>query len=232
MAKRNVVSYFRVSTQKQGRSGLGLEAQQKAVDDYLNGGDWHRLADYTEIESGANNSRPKLQEAIQLCKASGAILCVARMDRLARDAEFLLKLNSSSVDFVAADMPEANRLTVGIMALVAEQERDAISIRVKGAAAAAKARGRQLGAYDKNDKTKFVGRKGTPEDAQRAREALTARSLIRASDKLPMLKRVDPDGCMSLRGIAEALNANGIPTVSGRGQWSANSVRRLKAISD
>ena len=183
MVKRNVVSYFRVSTQKQGRSGLGLEAQQKAVDDYLNGGDWHRLADYTEIESGANNSRPKLQEAIQLCKASGAILCVARMDRLARDAEFLLKLNSSSVDFVAADMPEANRLTVGIMALVAEQERDAISIRVKGAAAAAKARGRQLGAYDKNDKTKFVGRKGTPEDAQRAREALTERSRVRATDK-------------------------------------------------
>ncbi|MDA8954863.1 recombinase family protein [Planktomarina temperata] len=230
MSKRNVVSYFRVSTQKQGRSGLGLQAQQKAVDDYLNGGDWHRLADYTEIESGANNSRPKLHEAIQLCKASGAILCVARLDRLARDAEFLLKLNSSSVDFVAVDMPEANRMTVGIMALVAEQERDAISIRVKGAAAAAKARGRQLGAYDKNDKTKFVGRKGTPEDAQRAREALTARSFIRASDKLPMLKRVDPDGSLSLRAIAEALNANGIPTVSGRGLWSANSVRRLKAI--
>ena len=138
MVKRNVVSYFRVSTQKQGRSGLGLQAQQKAVDDYLNGGDWHRLADYTEIESGGNNSRPKLLEAIQLCKASGAVLCVARLDRLARDAEFLLKLNSSSVDFVAVDMPEANRMTVGIMALVAEQERNAISIRVKGAAAAAK----------------------------------------------------------------------------------------------
>jgi DNA invertase Pin-like site-specific DNA recombinase len=232
MIKRNVVSYFRVSTQKQGRSGLGLQAQQKAVDDYLNGGDWHRLADYTEIESGGNNSRPKLLEAIQLCKASGAVLCVARLDRLARDAEFLLKLNSSSVDFVAVDMPEANRMTVGIMALVAEQERNAISIRVKGAAAAAKARGRQLGAYDKNDKTKFVGRKGTAEDAQRAREALTARSRLRASDKLPMLKRVDPDGSMSLRGIAEALNANGIPTVSGRGSWSANSVRRLKAIAE
>jgi DNA invertase Pin-like site-specific DNA recombinase len=232
MVKRNVVSYFRVSTQKQGRSGLGLQAQQKAVDDYLNGGDWHRLADYTEIESGGNNSRPKLLEAIQLCKASGAVLCVARLDRLARDAEFLLKLNSSSVDFVAADMPEANRLTVGIMALVAEQERDAISIRVKGAAAAAKARGRQLGAYDKNDKTKFVGRKGTPEDAQKAREALTAQSRLRALDKLPMLKRVDPDGCMSLRAIAEALNANGVPTVTGRGQWSANSVRRLKAIAE
>jgi len=232
MGKRNVVAYFRVSTQKQGRSGLGLEAQQKAVDDYLNGGDWHRLADYTEIESGAKNSRPKLLEAIQLCKASGAILCVARLDRLARDAEFLLKLNSSSVDFVAADMPEANRLTVGIMALVAEQERDAISIRVKGAAAAAKARGRQLGAYDKNDKTKFVGRKGTPEDAQKAREALTAQSRLRALDKLPMLKRYDPEGCLSLRATAEVLNANGIPTVSGRGLWSANSVRRLKAIAE
>jgi DNA invertase Pin-like site-specific DNA recombinase len=225
------MSYRTSVSQPKNKDALAW-AQQKAVDDYLNGGDWHRLADYTEIESGAKNSRPKLLEAIQLCKASGAILCVARLDRLARDAEFLLKLNSSSVDFVAADMPEANRLTVGIMALVAEQERDAISIRVKGAAAAAKARGRQLGAYDKNDKTKFVGRKGTPEDAQKAREALTAQSRLRALDKLPMLKRVDPDGCMSLRAIAEALNANGVPTVTGRGQWSANSVRRLKAIAE
>ena len=86
-------------------------------------------------------------------------------------------------------------------------------------------------AYDNNDKTKFVGRKGTTEEAQRAREALTARSRIRASDKLPMLKRVDPDGSMSLRAIADTLNDMDIPTVSGRGQWSANSVRRLKAIS-
>ena len=231
MVKRNVVSYFRVSTSKQGRSGLGLSAQQKAITDYLSGGDWHRLAEFTEIESGKNNSRPKLLEAIELCKGSGAVLCVARLDRLARDAEFLLKLNSSSVDFVAVDMPEANRMTVGIMALVAEQERTAISSRVREAAAAAKALGRQLGAYDKNDKTKFVGRKGTPEDAQRAREALTAQSRLRALEKLPMLKRYDPEGCLSLRAMAEVLNTNEIPTVTGRGQWSANSVRRLKAIA-
>ena len=228
MVKRNVVSYFRVSTQKQGRSGLGLQAQQKAVDDYLNGGDWHRLADYTEIESGGNNSRPKLLEAIQLCKASGAVLCVARLDRLARDAAFLMSLKDGGIDFVCADMPEANRLTIGIMALVAEQEREAISTRTKEALAAAKARGVQLGAYRDGV---YVGGKGTADTAKNASEARTALFYANAMRRLPMIKRVDPEGTMSLRAIAEALNDLSIPTVSGRGQWSANSVRRLKAIA-
>ena len=228
MAKGCFVSYLRVSTQKQGQSGLGLEAQRKAVEDYLNGGDWNLIEEVVEVESGKKNKRPKLNEAIELCKASGATLVVAKIDRLTRDAAFLLNLKDAGIDFIAADMPEANRLTSGMMALVAEQEREAISKRTKEALAAAKVRGVQLGAYKDG---KFVGRVGTTKDAKNASEARTALYRRRAATKLPMIKKVDPDGSLSLRGIAQKLNDMGVPTISGKGSWSANSVRRLKAAA-
>jgi DNA invertase Pin-like site-specific DNA recombinase len=148
---------------------------------------------------------------------------------LARDAAFLLNLKDAGIDFIAADMPEANRLTIGIMALVAEQEREAISKRTKEALAAAKVRGVQLGAYRGG---KFVGRVGTTKDAKNASEARTALYRRRAATKLPMIKKVDPDGSLSLRGIAQKLNDMGVPTISGKGSWSANSVRRLKAAGN
>ena len=228
MTQGSIVSYLRVSTQKQGQSGLGLEAQKKAVEEYLNGGDWNVLEELVEIESGKNSKRPKLLEAIELCKASGATLVVAKIDRLTRDAAFLLNLKDAGIDFIAADMPEANRLTIGIMALVAEQEREAISKRTKDALAAAKARGQQLGAYRDGV---FVGRRGTAEDTQRATEARTAVCVTRTHQKLPMLKRIDPDNAMSLRAIADKLNDMNISTVTGKGSWSANSVKRLKAVA-
>jgi len=227
MAKGSFVSYLRVSTQKQGQSGLGLEAQRKAVEDYLNGGDWNLIEEVVEVESGKKNKRPKLNEAIELCKASGATLVVAKIDRLTRDAAFLLNLKDAGIDFIAADMPEANRLTIGIMALVAEQEREAISKRTKEALAAAKVRGVQLGAYRDGN---FVGRVGTSQDAKNASEARTALYRSRAAAKLPMIKKVDPDNSLSLRGIAQKLNDLGVPTISGKGNWSANSVRRLKIM--
>src|SRR5210317_556364 len=115
MQRSNFVCYYRVSTNKQGKSGLGLDAQRKSVSDYLNGGNWNIIEEFTEIESGRKNQRPKLQEAIELCKATGSTLIVAKIDRLTRDAAFLLNLKDAGVDFVAADMPDANRLTVGIM---------------------------------------------------------------------------------------------------------------------
>lgn len=223
----NIVTYLRVSTQKQGRSGLGLEAQQKAVADYLSTGQWNLLEEFVEIESGKNNKRPKLLEAIDLCKASGAKLLVGRLDRLARDAAFLMNLKDAGIDFVCADMLEANRLTIGIMALVAEQEREAISKRTKEALAAAKARGVQLGAYRDGV---YVGGKGNADTARNATEARTALFHANAMRRLPMLTRVDPDASMSLRAIADALNGMDIPTVSERGKWSANSVRRLKMM--
>ena len=153
---------------------------------------------------------------------------VAKLDRLARDAAFLMNLKDAGIDFVCADMPEANRLTIGIMALVAEQEREAISKRTKEALAAAKARGVQLGAYRDGV---YVGGKGNADTARNATEARTAKFRANAVDRLPMLKRYDPDGSMSLRVIADIFNRYGVKTVSGRGQWTANSVRRLKAIS-
>ena len=228
MSQGSIVTYLRVSTARQGKSGLGLEAQQKAVADYLSTGQWNLLEEFVEVESGKNSERPKLLEAIELCKASGAKLLVAKLDRLARDAAFLMNLKDAGIDFVCADMPEANRLTIGIMALVAEQEREAISKRTKEALAAAKARGVQLGAYRDGV---YVGGKGNADTARNASEARTVRFRANAVDKLPLLKRYDPDGSMSLRAIADIFNRYGVKTVAGRGSWSANSVRRLKAIS-
>lgn len=225
MADRKYVSYLRVSTGKQGRSGLGLEAQRHAVEAYLNGGRWEVVEEFVEVESGKNNSRPMLTEAIELCHAIGATLIVAKIDRLTRNAAFLLSLKDAGVEFVAADMPDANRLTVGIMALVAEQEREAISKRTREALQAAKARGVQLGAYKDGV---FVGRVGTPEDARRASQARSEKYKDCVKSKIPLLRKIDPDSTLSLREIAKRLNDLGVPTISGRGSWSANSVRRLK----
>jgi DNA invertase Pin-like site-specific DNA recombinase len=146
MAEGKFVSYLRVSTDKQGRSGLGLEAQRDAVSRYLNGGRWKLVAEYVEVESGKRNSRPQLQAAISHAKATGAKLVIARLDRLARNLHFVSSLQERGVDFVAADMPDANRLTIHIIAAVAEAVGRTISENTKTALAAAKARGVKLGA--------------------------------------------------------------------------------------
>jgi DNA invertase Pin-like site-specific DNA recombinase len=121
------MAYYRVSTSKQGRSGLGLEAQRHAVEGYLNGGDWQIVGEFTEVETGKRADRPALAKALAMCRLHGARLVIAKLDRLSRNAHFLLGLKESGVDFVAADMPNANRLTVGIMAMVAEDEAQRIS---------------------------------------------------------------------------------------------------------
>jgi Resolvase, N terminal domain len=148
MAKGSFVAYYRVSTERQGRSGLGLEAQQEAVRSYLNGGRWRLDAEVIEIESGKRSDRPKLAEALRLCRLHGAKLIIARLDRLARNVAFVSALMESGVDFVAVDFPQANRLTVHILAAVAEHEAKAISERTKAALAAAKARGKKLGGHE------------------------------------------------------------------------------------
>ena len=142
---RRIVSYLRVSTQRQGASGLGLEAQRKAVADFLNGGAWQIIAEYVEVESGGLDDRPELRKAMDHARRTGATLVVAKLDRLARDAHFLLGLQKAGVKFVAADMPEANEAMVGFMAIFAQYERQQISKRTKDALAAAKARGVKLG---------------------------------------------------------------------------------------
>ena len=145
-AAQRFVAYERVSTKRQGASGLGLdEAQRRAIDDLVASRGAEVIARFTEVESGKRADRPELVTALHLAKVTGATLLIAKLDRLSRNAAFLLTLRDSGVRFVAADMPEANDLTVGIMALVAEQEREAISRRTREALAAARARGVRLG---------------------------------------------------------------------------------------
>ena len=147
MAEGKWISYLRVTTGRQDQSGLGIEAQRKAVEDFLNGGSWGLAKEYVEVESGKKTDRPVLAEALKACRLYGARLVIAKIDRLSRDAHFLLGLEKAGVDFVAADMPTANRHTVGIMAMVADEERRMISKRTKEALAAAKRRGVKLGGY-------------------------------------------------------------------------------------
>src|SRR3954469_9367606 len=158
MAQGKFVAYYRVSTAKQGASGLGLEAQQDAVRAHLNGGSWQLVAEVVEVESGKRNDRPKLAEALRLCRLHGATLIIAKLDRLARNVAFISNLMESGVEFTAVDFPQANRLTVHILAAVAEHEAKAISTRTKDALAAAKARGTKLGGNQ--GKIHLTARKG------------------------------------------------------------------------
>ncbi|MCJ2110755.1 recombinase family protein [Methylobacterium sp. E-025] len=220
MAEAQFISYLRVSTAKQGASGLGLEAQRAAVTDYLNGGRWTLVSEVVEVESGKRNDRPKLAEALRLCRLHNATLVIAKLDRLSRDAAFLLNLQAGNVRFVAADMPEANEMVVGIMAVVAQAERKMISLRTKAALAAAKARGVKLGG----------DRGGMPPVGASARggEATKAKATTRAWDVAPVIDEVQAAGAVSLREIAAGLNARGIPTARG-GTWSAVQVKRVLA---
>lgn len=221
MAQGKFVAYYRVSTQRQGRSGLGLEAQKQAVRDYLNGGSWELLAEFTEVESGKSSDRTQLQAALAACRAHRATLVIAKLDRLARNVAFVATLMEAGVEFVAVDFPQANRLMLHILVAVAQNEAEAISTRTKAALQAAKSRGVKLGG--------FRGRAGTAEDTAKARAVQSARAIGRAVDLAPTIARVDPTGSMSLRALAQALNAEGIPTPTGKGEWTAIGVSRLRA---
>lgn len=149
MAQGKFVAYYRVSTARQGASGLGLDAQREAVARYLNGGEWELVGEFTETETGkgadALAKRPQLRAALELCKRRGATLIIAKLDRLARNVHFVSGLLETGCDFVAADMPQANKVMIQMHAVMAEWERDQISKRTKDALAAAKARGVKLG---------------------------------------------------------------------------------------
>jgi DNA invertase Pin-like site-specific DNA recombinase len=222
MANGKFVAYYRVSTRKQGKSGLGLEAQQEAVRSHLNGGRWKLIAEFVEVESGKRNDRPKLAEALALCRIHGATLIIAKLDRLARNVSFISNLMDSSVEFVAVDMPTASRFTVHIMAAVAEQEAAMIAARTKAAMATARARGTQLGRRD-NAIAVFAG-----EGAKASAVVRGAVASKRAADLLPAIRNIQAKGATTLREIAAALNAEEIPTPRG-GAWSAVQVQRVLA---
>lgn len=223
MIERAVV-YYRVSTARQGASGLGLEAQRVAVETLCSSRGWSIIAPpFQEVESGKRSDRPELLKALEQAKLTGARLVIAKLDRLSRDATFLLTLQDSGVRFVAADMPDANDLTVGIMALVARQERQAISRRTKEALAVAKARGVRLGNPNGAAAFRRAG-KGTGA----AIAAVSTNATSRADQLRPVIQRLQAGGVASLGGLAAALNEEGILTPRG-GRWHASSVRNLMA---
>lgn len=219
--KGNFIAYYRVSTGKQGASGLGLEAQRKTVVDYLNGGKWDLVAEVTEVESGKDSDRLELQKALSLCRLYHAKLVVAKLDRLSRNVRFLATLMEDGVDFVCCDMPSANKLTIHILAAVAQAEAEMISTRTKLALEAAKARGVALGGHR-------VG--GLPKDArERGRKrgpALRQKNATRHNDAvLAATRELNPEK-LSFAKMAHELNARGIGTIRG-GEWTPANVYRI-----
>jgi DNA invertase Pin-like site-specific DNA recombinase len=222
-AAQKLVAYERVSTARQGRSGLGLEAQRKAIDDFAASRGAEVIGRFTEVESGSKDARPELSKALHLAKLTGATLVIAKLDRLSRNAVFLLTLRDSGVRFLAVDMPEANDLTVGIMALVAQQEREAISRRTTEALAAAKARGVALGNPNGAAALRRAGKGG-----EALRQAVARNADRHAADLAGLVAELRHDGATTLRALANALNARGILTRRG-GQWHVSSVRNVLA---
>ena len=205
------VAYFRVSTDKQGKSGLGLDAQRHAVLQFLDGGSWSLIGEFTEIESGKRNERPELEKALAVCKRHKAKLVIAKLDRLSRNLAFIATLMDSGVEFVAVDNPHANKLTVHILAAVAQHEREMIAQRTKDALQAAKARGVVLG----NPKLDAV--------RDRAVASVRADADRFAKNVAPIIREIQSSGVASHRAIARSLNARGVATARG-GQWTAVQV--------
>lgn len=213
------ISYLRVSTDRQGRSGLGLEAQRQAIDSFVAGREL--LAEFMEVESGKRNDRPQLRAAMEECRSTGAILVIAKLDRLARNLAFIASLMESGVEFIACDFPQANRLAIHILAAVAEHERDMISRRTKEALAAARARGVQLG--NPVNLQRESGVKGRAQSLVVRQEKAAAF----AQARYPEIRRLKESG-LSQGAIARHLNSRGILTAQGkRGAWTATAVRIL-----
>jgi len=222
MSKQNavkVVSYIRVSTQKQGRSGLGLEAQQVAVEAFCHDNGYELLDSFVEVESGRKKDRPVLKKALARAKGTKSLFLVAKLDRLSRNVAFIATLMDSGVEFRACDVPSANRLLLHILSAVAEEEARAISTRTKAALAAAKARGTKLGAQNKACRrlTRAQALKGAQSTANAAFEA------NREATQIAVELR---DAGLSYPNIAAELTERGVLTRKG-GSWTAMQIWRL-----
>lgn len=206
---RNFVSYLRVSTQRQGTSGLGLEAQRDAVAAYVASIGGTHVAEFVEVESGRLKARPVLVRSIAQCRREKAVLIIAKLDRLSRNVAFISSLMESQVEFLAVDAPYANRLMLHILAAFAEHERNEISARTKLALAAAKARGVVL------------GRHGSVLAAHNREQALQFAETVR-----PHFERLLPIAGRNLTRLTTLLNENGI-AARGNGEWHPMSVYRV-----
>lgn len=203
---KKYISYYRVSTQQQGNSGLGLYAQKSMVRNFLNSDDL-LIQEYEEVESGKNNNRPELLKAIEQCKRENSILLIAKLDRLSRNVNFIYTLKESKVDFKCVDMPEANSLTIGIMAVLAQEERERTSQRTKDALAVLKRNGIKLGSPQ--NLTKEARTKGVEATIQKAANNVNNR---KATALIVSLRKSN----LSYRQIANELNKNGFKTSKGK----------------
>lgn len=220
-AMKQFVSYIRVSTQKQGQSGLGLEAQQQAVADYLHTYGGELVEEYSEVESGSKDDRPELHKALRACRLKGATLLIAKLDRLSRNHRFLVELQHSSVNFICCDMPDANRLTIGLMANIADYERQLISERTRAAMKAAKARGVTLG------NPRLAECRNT--DTSKATAARVSKSQAYKAEILEVITEIEAEcgTTLTAKELAKRLNEAGYQTPRGCA-WSHTQVLRVR----
>ncbi len=217
---KKVIPYYRVSTERQGESGLGLEAQQKSVHEFAGINDMQIIQEFVEVESGKNDKRPLLQDALLVCEKEKAILLIAKLDRLSRKVAFISQVMQSGVEFVAVDNPHANKLLVHIMAAFAEHERDQISLRTKESLQAAKRKGIILGRYGREVLSMFNKKRA---DAF-------------ALEMLPVFEHLKQNGHRTIRSLTYELNRQNIKTFSGgAARWHTHTVyciiKRMEKLS-
>lgn len=214
-----IIGYVRVSTDRQGVSGLGLDAQREAIAAYARQTGARIIRLYEEVESGRRVNRPQLAAALGAARKAKATLVIARLDRLARNVAFVSQIMDAGVEFVACDNPHATRLTLHILAAVAEHEAMMISARTRAALKAAKARGVSLGSP--------VAR----ETVGQAREARSAKARANAQNVAAVIRDIERSGVSALSHIAKALEARGIKTPRGSANWQAAQVARVRAMA-
>jgi len=219
------IAYHRVSTAQQGRSGLGIEAQQAAVSSFIASQGYDLIASFTEVESGKHDQRPELEKAIHRAEVTGAKLVIAKLDRLSRNASFLYELKAAGVDFIAADMPEVNTLTLGVMIAVAQHEREVISERTKSALRVAKkrleAQGKRLGNPNGAEALRRAGKGNTA-----AVKTIQDNADFYAQRLKSVVEDIQAEGNTSYKAIADELNRQHIKTRRG-GRWWPTTVKNL-----
>lgn len=222
-----IIAYYRVSTGKQAKSGLGLEAQKEAISNYASSNNCEITDEFVEVESGKNNDRPVLKEALELCEISGARLVIAKLDRLSRNVAFLsglMEAKANKVKFIACDNPEASDLTIHILAAVAEAERKAISQRTKDALQAAKARGQLLGNPRLDEARSKIDIKAA---TQKATQERMRASKVRAVKVMKVIEKARLNGAQTLESIAEYLNNETAIRTPRGSSWTRGAVKRV-----
>lgn len=215
------IAYYRVSTDKQGKSGLGLDAQKKQVHDFIANSNGRLTGEFIEVESGKNNDRPELARAIRQSQLTGCKLVIAKLDRLSRSLNYITSLAESRIDFVVCDLPGCDQFTINLYGALAQRERELISSRTKSALQAAKCRGKVLGSpQNLNEVAAAKGR-------VLGVEAIQSRADEFASKVAPIIQNYMAEG-MSLNQIAKKLNEDNILTARGKaGSWTPTAVKNI-----